>query len=72
MAQPQQLLDRHDVARILKISVRSVDWLIHSGKLRPRKVGALNRWLISDLEKFLKVPAGSLRAEARASDGSKR
>ena len=68
MAQSQQLLDKHDVARILKISPRSVDWLLATGKLKSRKVGVLNRWLLSDLEKFLKVPPGSLRAEALADD----
>lgn len=72
MVQPQQLLDKRDVARILKISPRSVDWLLATGKMKARKVGVLNRWLLSDLEKFLKVPPGSLRAEARASDGSKK
>ncbi len=61
------LLTKTEVARLCKVKPRTVDSWISRGILRPRKLGPrLNRFHVSDIEKLMKLPAGSLR------DGSKK
>ncbi len=64
------LLTRSEVAKLLKVKERTVDSWIAKGLLRPRKVGPrLNRFHVADIEKFMKLPSGSLRdTKASATD----
>ena len=56
------LLTKSEAARLLKVKERTIDAWIAKGLLRPRKLGPrLNRFHVADLEKFMKLPSGSLR-----------
>jgi excisionase family DNA binding protein len=55
-----KLLTIKEVAKILRVSERSVNRYIESGKLRASKIG---QWRIkeSDLERFLKLTQNNLK-----------
>jgi hypothetical protein len=52
---------------LARVKPRTVDAWVQSGQLRAIKAGSrLNRFLLRDLEKFLGVPAGSLKPPTEA------
>ncbi len=57
------LLLKEEVAKITRVKPRTVDAWVASGRLRPIKAGGrLNRFLLRDVERFLGLPAGTLKA----------
>jgi excisionase family DNA binding protein len=57
------LLLKSEVAELARVKPRTVDAWVQSGRLRVVKAGGrLNRFLLRDLERFLGVPAGTLKA----------
>ncbi len=59
------LLKKNEVAEIARVRPRTIDSWVQNGTLKTIKAGRLNRFRISDLERFLKLPPGSLRVPPR-------
>ena len=53
LSEPNRFVDRKTAAGILSVSVRTVDNLLRSSQLRPRRIGARVLILRSDLENFM-------------------
>jgi hypothetical protein len=48
---PKLLYDKTETAQIL--GVRSVDWLVRTGKLPHRKVGKYIKFTLDDIQRFI-------------------
>lgn len=55
------LLTGAEVAEITRVKPRTIHLWVQTGQLHVTKVGRLNRFLLRDIERFLGVPAGTLR-----------
>ena len=49
----EQLLKRQDVARLLNVSLRTVDYLASSGKLRTVRIVRSVRFIPSEVRQFI-------------------
>jgi len=53
-------MNKHEVAKILGVSARTIDDWVQRGRIKPFKVGRLNRFTMRHVEDFLKVRRGTL------------
>ncbi len=53
-------MNKHEVAKILGVSARTVDDWLQRGRIKSLKCGRLNRFTMRHVEDFLKVRRGTL------------
>jgi excisionase family DNA binding protein len=56
------LLMGTEVAELTRVKLRTVHSWVQDGRLRVVKVGRLNRFLLRDVERFVGVAPGTLKA----------